>query len=150
MNTAVFSWIQAVVLRPLPGVADAKNLQLVEPRTETGSHPGSSWLEYRDLAARARSFDHLAASRMVPINLGEGNRTERIYGQLVSGNYFTSLGLRPALGRLLRPDDTARPGSEPVVSSRTFSANANGGAQSVGQMLAQRPRVRSSRVPTTL
>jgi predicted permease len=137
VNTAVFSWIQAVILRPLPGVADAKSLQLVEPRTESGSHPGASWLEYRDLATRTRSFEHLVASRMVPFALGEASRTERIYAQLVSGNYFTALGLRPALGRLLRPDDAARPGGEPVVVvSHDFWKTRMGAVPNpVGQLL---------------
>src|SRR2546428_6562990 len=49
VNTAVFSWIQAVILRPLPGVRDAGGFYTVEPRAETGSYPGMSWLEYRDL-----------------------------------------------------------------------------------------------------
>ena len=52
VNTAVFSWIQAVVLRPLPGVRDAGGMRLLEPRTETGSYPGMSWLEYGDLRGR--------------------------------------------------------------------------------------------------
>ena len=46
VNTAVFSWIQAMFLQPLPGVADAGALYLVEPRADTGSYPGASWLEY--------------------------------------------------------------------------------------------------------
>src|SRR5258707_10683678 len=47
VNTAVFSWIQAVVLRPLPGVPDASRFPLVEARAEAGTHPRGSWLEYR-------------------------------------------------------------------------------------------------------
>jgi predicted permease len=137
VNTAVFSWIQAVVLRPLPGVVDARSLQLVEPRTEHGTHPGSSWIEYLDLAARTRSFDGLIAFRMVPLNLGEATRTERTYGQLVSGNYFSVLGLRPSHGRLLRAEDAARPGGEPVVVvSHTFWRTRMGAvANPVGQVL---------------
>src|SRR5262245_8383042 len=48
VNTAVFSWIQAVVLQPLPGVGSPSAFYLVEARAETGSYPGSSWLEYKD------------------------------------------------------------------------------------------------------
>ena len=54
VNVVVFSWLQAVVLKPLPGVADARAFHFVEPRAETASHPGASWLEYRDLARRAQ------------------------------------------------------------------------------------------------
>ncbi len=136
-NTAVFSWIQAVVLRPLPGVADATSFQLIEPRSEQGTHPGTSWLEYRDLAARTRAFDALVAFRMIPLNFGEASRTERTYGQLVSGNFFTVLGLRPTHGRLLRDDDVARSGGEAVaVVSHTFWQTRMGGmANPVGHSL---------------
>lgn len=71
-NAAVFSWIQAVVLQPLPGVDNPSSFYLVEPRAETGSYPGSSWPEYNDLRERLRSFHELIASRMVPFNVGAG------------------------------------------------------------------------------
>jgi hypothetical protein len=115
VNVVVFSWLQAVVLKPLPGVADARAYQFVEPRAETGTFPGASWLEYRDLAERLRSFRELLAFRMVPFNVGEAARTERTYGLLVSGNYFSALGLRPALGRFFAPGEADRAGTEPVV-----------------------------------
>jgi hypothetical protein len=132
VNTAVFSWIQAVVLRPIPGVADATAFQLVEPRTETGGHPGRSWLAYLDLRDRLQSFDGLIAYRLVALNVGDTERTERTYGQLVSGNYFSALGLRPVRGRLLGPADAARPGAEPVVVvSHGFWQTRFGGAAGV-------------------
>src|SRR6266498_1628183 len=115
VNTVVFSWLQARVLHPLPEVRGANGFLLVEPRTDGGLNPGASWLEYRDLQERLGSFPELLAFRMVPLYLGEPGRVERAYGQFVSGNYFTALGLRPALGRFLRPDEVARPGTEPVA-----------------------------------
>ncbi|HKG92447.1 MAG TPA: ABC transporter permease [Gemmatimonadaceae bacterium] len=115
VNTTIFSWVQAVVLRPIPGVRDASAFKLVEPRSEAGSQPGVSWPEYRDLGEQLRSFRELAAYASTPLTVGDAGRTERSYGQLVSGNYFSALGLRPALGRLLRPDDASRAGGEPVV-----------------------------------
>ena len=116
VNTAVFSWIQAMVLQPIPGVADAGGVQLVEPRADTGSYPGASWLEYRDLRDRSCArFPICSRIRMVPFNVGETGRPERTHGLLVSGNYFSALGLRPALGRFLRPDEAARAGGAPVV-----------------------------------
>ena len=45
VNVVVFSWLQAIVLKPLPGVADARAFYLIEPRAETGSNPGASWLD---------------------------------------------------------------------------------------------------------
>jgi len=114
-NTVVFSWLQALLLQPVPGVARSAEFHLAEPRAETGSYPGMSWREYRDLAERLSTFRGLIAFRMAAFNLGDSGRTERVYGQFVSGNFFAELGLRPASGRLLQPDDTARPGAEPVV-----------------------------------
>jgi predicted permease len=114
-NTIVFSWIQAVVFKPIPGVSIASRLHLVEPRTETGLYPGSSWLEYRDLRERLRAFDELIAFRMIPLYVGERGQVERSTGLLVSDNYFTGLGLTPAFGRFLRPEEVETPGGAPVV-----------------------------------
>ena len=115
VNVVIFSWIQAVVFQPIPGVAGAASFNLVEPRTETGMNPGTSWLEYRDLRERLRTFRDLLAFRMTPLYVGEPGQVERAYGLLVSGNYFSALGLQPAFGRFFRPDEVAQPGGEPVV-----------------------------------
>jgi len=115
VNTAVFSWIQAMVLQPIPGIADASGVQLVEARADTGSYPGVSWLEYRDLHDRMRTLPDLFAYRMVPFNVGESGRSERTHGLLISANYFSGLGLKPALGRFLQPDEASRAGGAPVV-----------------------------------
>jgi predicted permease len=115
VNTAIFSWIQALVFKPIPGVKDAASFHLIEPRNETGSYTSSSWLEYRDLRERTHAFRALLAFKMVPLTIGEAGQTTRTFGMLVSGNYFSVLGLEPALGRFLTPDEVSRPGTEPVV-----------------------------------
>ena len=115
-NLVIFSWIQALVFKPLPGVEDAASFQLLEPRSEIGSHPGASWLEYRDLREQMPSFRDLLAFKMTPLNIGETGRTERTFGLLVSGNYFSVPGLEPALGRFLTPDEATRPGSAPAAA----------------------------------
>ena len=115
VNVAIFSWIQGLVFKPLPGVRDASSFQLVEPRSEIGSHVGTSWLEYRDLREQLTSFQSLVAFKMAPFTVGAAPRTVRTYGLLVSANYFSALGLEPALGRFPTPNEVARPGSEPVV-----------------------------------
>jgi len=142
VNTVVFSWIQALVFRPIPGVADASSVYLIEPRTVEGVRPGTSWLEYHDLQERVRSLADLAAFRMVPLNVGESSHTERTYGLLVSGNYFSSLGLRPAAGRFIRPDEVVRPGGEPVVviSYDYWHTRFGGQPGAVGQLLRANDR----------
>ena len=137
INTAVFSWIQAMVLQPIAGVADASGFYLVEPRAETGSNPGASWLEYRDLRERLHAFEDLLAFRMAPFYVGEPGRTERVYGQLVSGNYFSTLGLTPSRGRFIRPEEAARPGGDPVVvvSYGFWQSRLGGAPDAIGRSL---------------
>ena len=137
VNVVIFSWIQAVVFQPIPGVADAASFNLVEPRTETGMNPGTSWLEYRDLRERLQTFRDLLAFRMTPLYVGEPGQVERAYGLLVSGNYFSALGLRPALGRFFRPDEVAQPGGEPVavISHEYWQSHFAGAPTAVGQVV---------------
>src|SRR5712664_1654524 len=92
VNTTIFSWSQLMLFQPLPGVGGASNFLLVEPRTETGGYPGASWLEYRALQTQVPALRDIVASQMVPFNVGERGQTERTFGQLVSGNYFSALG----------------------------------------------------------
>lgn len=115
VNTVIFSWIQARMLDPLPGVSGGARVLLVEPRTEAGLYTGASWPEYLDLRRSLRSFPDLFASRIVPLYVGESGRVERVFGLLISDNYFTALGVQPALGRFLRPEEVSRPGSAPVA-----------------------------------
>jgi predicted permease len=137
VNTAIFSWIQALVFKPIPGVQNAASFHLVEPRTEAGSHPGASWLEYKDLRERLPSFRDLLAHKMAPLTVGEAGRTTRTFGMLVSGNYFTVLGLRPALGRFPTADEVSRPGTEPVivVSDGFWRTRLAGAASAVGRRI---------------
>src|SRR6185503_6775536 len=143
VNTAVFSWVQAMILRPLPGVPDVGRMHLVEPRTEAGSYPGASWLEYRDLHERMRSIPDLVAFRMAAFNVGEAPRVERTYGLLVSGNYFAALRLQPALGRFLRPDEGVRPDADPVVviSHDYWQTRMGGDAAVLGRMIRVNDRM---------
>ena len=136
-NTIVFSWVQAVVFKPIPGVAIASRLHLVEPRTGAGMYPGASWLEYRDLRERVRSIEALLAFRMVPLYIGESGRVERSSGLLVSDNYFTGLGLAPAAGRFLRADEVEKPGTAPVavISYDYWQTRFGGSAAALGQTI---------------
>lgn len=137
VNASVFSWIQAVVLKPVPAVRDSASLHFVEPRSEAGAYPGASWIEYRDLQERLHIFRDLAAFRMAAFNVGEGGQTERTFGVFVSGNYFALLGLRPAIGRLLTPDDVVRSGAPPVVvvSHEFWQTRLGGRADVFGRVL---------------
>lgn len=115
VNASVFSWIQARLLRPLPGVTSSANLLLVEPKNDAGLYMGTSWPEYQDIRARVSSLPNPIASRMVPLYVGEPGSTERAYGLLVSDNYFSALGVIPQMGRVFGPEDLRAEGGEPVA-----------------------------------
>jgi predicted permease len=115
-NTTIFSIASALLMRPPRGVADSSTLVDVG-RTMSGSGFDSvSYPNYRDLRDRTTTLEGLYASEaeLRPMSLAGDREAERVYGQLVTGNYFTVLGTHPALGRLLRPDDD-RPGTPPIV-----------------------------------
>jgi predicted permease len=137
VNTTIFSWIQMILFEPMPAVSGAANFLLVEPRTEGGGYPGASWLEYRDLQAQVPALRDIVASQMVAFNVGEKGQTERTHGQLVSGNYFSALGLKSAIGRFIRPEEAERPGTEPVVviSYDYWQTRFRGAPEAVGQKL---------------
>jgi predicted permease len=134
-NTIVFSWIQSVVLNPIAGAPHAAGFHLVEAKTDGGMYVSSSWLEYRDLRERLRAIDGPIAFHMIPLYVGERGRVERSSALLVSDNYFSSLGLTPALGRFLRSDEVATPGTAPVVviSYDYWQTRFAGAAGAVGQ-----------------
>jgi predicted permease len=137
VNTTIFSWIQMILFQPLPAVTGASNFLLVEPRSDTAGYPGASWLEYRDLQTHVPALRDIVASQMVPFNVGQPGQTERTHGQLVSGNFFSALGLKPAIGRFIRPEEADRSGTEPVIviSYDYWQTRFRGAPEAVGQKL---------------
>jgi predicted permease len=143
VNTTIFSWIQTMVFRPMPGVTDSGSFYFIEAVSESGSYVSTSWPEYLDLGRRLTRFQELTAARMAPLYVGEAGKTERAYGQLVSGNFFHVLGLQPQLGRTLGPGDVRTPGAEPVlvISHDYWQTHFNGAADVIGKPLRVNDRV---------
>jgi predicted permease len=109
--TTVFTAFNTLVLRPLPVEAGDRLVSFNHGEAVSFSYP-----DYRDFRDRNDVLSGLMAYRAVPMNLTTqltGN--VRIWGYEATGNYFDLLGVRPLLGRLLRPDDDDRPGAHPVV-----------------------------------
>ena len=137
VNTVAFSWVQARIFKPIPGVADGGSFLLVEPRAESGSYPQASWPEYVDLVERLPSLQGLFAFRTIPLNVGEGDRVERSFTLLVSASYFSSLGLTPAAGRFPTAREASRAEAAPVAVASFDYANSRYGSASaaVGQRI---------------
>jgi predicted permease len=116
LNAAIFSVVNAVLFRPLPVEAPDQlaGMYNVEPR-EFISHTPMAYPDYRDLRDSARSFEGLMGYALAPLALERGDESEHVFGETVTGNYFTTLGVKPHLGRLLKPDDDLQRGAHPVV-----------------------------------
>ena len=115
-NTSIFSGVNAILLRPLPGVSDPEALALAYPTDAGGRLSGtSSYGHFREYAAHAKSFEALAAFAGSGLTMRDGGRAEHVAAQLVSGNYFSTLGVRAEHGRLFAAGEDEGGAPEPVV-----------------------------------
>ena len=115
-NATIFSWIDAVLLSPLPGVPRASELALVRFASPTRTDLSFSYLNYRDVRdAAPHGLSGLAVMAMMPLGLRAGGDPERVWAQVVSGNFFDVLQVPAARGRTLQPADEVTPGQAPVL-----------------------------------
>jgi predicted permease len=113
--TTVFSAMNALIFRPLPG-ADGERLVTLERRTaDLQGGTSVSLPYYRFLRERSRTLEDIAAWSKVTMTIQAGDEGAPAYGYLVSGNYFSVLGVRPAIGRFFAPDEDATPLTHPVI-----------------------------------
>src|SRR5437588_481363 len=123
-NAAIFSLFNQVLLKPLPVPEPARLVNLAAP----GPKPGStscgqagdcetvfSYPMFRDLERVQTAFTGIAAHVSFGANLAARGQTESAQGLLVSGGYFSVLGLNAAIGRLITPEDDKTPGESHVV-----------------------------------
>ena len=113
-NTTVFSWLQAVLLRPIPGAHESERINVVAIQTREGRDRSWSYPNYRDVANRATQAEFIAQANL-PMSIAVEGRAERAYGGVVSGDYFQRLGVTAALGRVLTTEDDRNPGGHPVA-----------------------------------
>src|SRR5262245_18114905 len=112
-NTAIFTLLDKVLIRPLPVEQPHQLVTFVE---DANGAPGIfSYPMYADLRDRNDVLSGVIAYDQRPFSLSDGNATERVIGQVVSGNYFAVLGVLPALGRFFLPEEDRTPGAHPVV-----------------------------------
>jgi putative ABC transport system permease protein len=136
-NTAIFSIADRTLLQR-PSVRDPSSLAAVYTTCRRGfTKCSSSYPDFIDYRERTRSFADMAGYSSVPLNVGDAETARLVTGQLVSGNYFSLLGARAHLGRLIQPDEDRRDGATPVVVvSHGFWAGAMGAdSTAVGSML---------------
>lgn len=116
-NSTVFTWAQAFMFQPLPGVPEQSRIVSMSTSWQDGKQccGSSSYPDYRDYRDRNTTLEGLIASDMEGVSLTHDGRAERAWALTVTGNYFDVLRLRPAAGRFFLPEEDRTPGTHPVV-----------------------------------
>jgi putative ABC transport system permease protein len=112
-NTAIFSALNAVLLRPLPYPDQDRLVVLQETRTDRPTDSrGVSYLNFVDWRDRTRSFERMAIVSTDEATLTGEGEPARVQGAIVSANLFQTLGVRPALGRSFSAEDESPGGAD--------------------------------------
>ncbi len=124
-NTAIYTLIDQILLRKLPVRAPDELVMLYQQGPHAGSNMGSrmhSYPMYREFQKRAEPLAEVLARRPVETSVTIDGQTERLAAELVSGNYFSLLGVTPALGRVFssQEDDRIFQGHPVVVISHEY------------------------------
>lgn len=126
-NATVLSWIRGLLLEPLPGVPRQEELLVVSGASRTGDHRSLSIPDARSLD-EDQDLARVIAFEVTPMSLTAGESPERVWGSIVTGNFFDVLGVRAALGRTFRPEEDTTPKTHPVaVLSHRFWQDRFGG-----------------------
>jgi predicted permease len=133
-NTSIFTWVRAVMLAPFPGVQQPQDVYVMATRNPSGSFYSVSYPDFVDVRTGVDGLAGVVVQDLSAVNLGSAGDAagaQRVWGALVSGNYFDVLGVRAAQGRTFRPEEDEAPGRAPVVviSHRLWSTRF---ARSVG------------------
>ena len=115
VNTAVFSLVNAVVLRPLPVKNPDELVALYAMNSKNSGYSTTSYPDYIDYRQWNGVFSGVAAFSDVPLSLSLSTQSERVDGEIVSGNYFSVLGIEPVVGRMFLPEEDQVPGAYPVA-----------------------------------
>jgi predicted permease len=111
VNAVVFSVLNAIVLHPL-NVPHPQNLYMVQ----RFQYPSQSYLDYKDLRDRNRSFESLMGYNIMgPVGIDTGGNPSTMWPYCATGNYFDALGIQPYLGRFFHPSDERGNNSAPFA-----------------------------------
>jgi predicted permease len=113
-NTTIFTWVQAVLFRPIPVAADPGALRIAAMENREGQSRSWSYPNYQDFRDRVTTMDVVAQDDQT-YSIAVDQTAERAWGGLVSGNYFEVMALRAAAGRLFTAQDDVTPGAHPVA-----------------------------------
>ncbi|HXW16795.1 MAG TPA: ABC transporter permease [Candidatus Acidoferrales bacterium] len=132
-NATVFSWIRGVLMNPLPGISHADQWVAAETVMPNGEFHTSSYPDYKDYRDQNHVFSDLICFEFIgaDLNFLDTQPSERVWGMLVTENYFDALGVRPELGATFHADKNQALNSDPYIVlsyglwQRQFGADPN-------------------------
>jgi MacB-like periplasmic core domain len=136
-NATVFRWVDAILLHPLSGVQDPDRLVSLETTTPGGDFVTNSYPDYIDFRDNLKLVE-VAMSRPAAFSVGPQDHAERVWGELVTGNFFAVLGAKAQLGRVFLPAEYGdKPGGYPiaVVSDRYWRSHLQADPSIVGKTI---------------
>jgi putative ABC transport system permease protein len=146
-NTAIYSLLDQALLRSLP-VRDPERLVILSATGKAwdghisnngaGVEKSFSYPMYRDLRDRANMFDGLVATAATSVGIARQNTSSVSQAEIVSGNYFSVLGVTPAMGRLITQSDDSVPNGNPVavLSFAYWKSRLGADPQVVGETIS--------------
>src|ERR1700689_3452332 len=114
-SAGIFGVVNGMYLRPLPG-KDNANLQVIAIRHPGNTDPhGPSFMDFQDYRANSTAFSGMAAYDMDFVGVRADNRSDRVFANYVTADFFSTLGLQPALGSLIFPGEPDKSPAPPAV-----------------------------------
>ncbi|MEY2538382.1 MAG: hypothetical protein QOG67_2122 [Verrucomicrobiota bacterium] len=115
VNTSIFGIVNTLLLQQLPIGHSGQVVQVYTNDPHLQGRLANGYLNFVDYAKQNTVFSSMAAYTFAPMGMTRGNETMNVLGQLVSGNYFDLLEVRPALGRAFLPEEDTTPNGHPVA-----------------------------------
>ena len=146
-NTTIFSWVRSLLLNPLPGAEQPERVVAIENSAPDGEPIATSYLDFRDFRDHLRALQLVTAYRGYAFSVGDAPNTRRVWGEMVSGEVFDLLGVKPEAGRffsLEERDDAQNAHAVVVISHGYAKSHYPSAASAIGDT------VRINRTPFTV
>jgi predicted permease len=137
VNGIVFGYVDTLLFRPVPGRETSQLVALFNVDTRSGAPHELAYEDYKDFRDRSGAFDGLAGMIGIPLNVAlAAGATDMVWGEMVTENYFSVIGMRPTLGRLFTAADAPQGANAfAVLSYDSWRTRFHGDSSVVGRVI---------------
>jgi predicted permease len=137
-NATIFSWVQTILLNPLPGAVDADRVMTLEMLTPSREPTETSYLDFVDFRDHLATMEAMSVAQPLALAVGSDTAVERVWGEVLSGNAFDLLRVQPEVGRFFagpERDDVQNAHAVAVISHDYWKSHYRDGEPVVGTTL---------------